>query len=77
MMTSKIKKYNKYMIGQSRNFVITNVNIYNFNVKSLRAQNRRTQTPRDARRPASIANSCAQTFTPRESTRYSRVERRI
>ena len=34
MMSAKVKKFNKYQIGQGRNFVITNVNLYNFNVKS-------------------------------------------
>lgn len=36
MMSAKVKKFNKYQIGQGRNFVITNVNLYNFNVKKLR-----------------------------------------
>ena len=34
MMSAKVKKFNKYQIGQGRNFVITNSNLYNFNVKS-------------------------------------------
>lgn len=34
MMSAKVKKFNKYQIGQGRNFVITNTQLYNFNVKS-------------------------------------------
>ena len=33
-MSAKVKKFNKYQIGQGRNFVITNTQLYNFNVKS-------------------------------------------
>ena len=33
-MTCKIQKWNKYNWAQERNFVISNLNIYNFNKKS-------------------------------------------
>ena len=34
IMSCKVDKWNKYMWQQERNFVITNLNIYNFNKKS-------------------------------------------
>ena len=34
MMSVKVSKINKYYIRQERQFVISNVNIYNFNKKS-------------------------------------------
>ena len=34
MFSCRIKKYNKYLIKQERNLVVTNLNIYNFKSKS-------------------------------------------
>jgi len=36
MMSVKVSKINKYYIRQDRQFVISNVNIYNFNKKRLK-----------------------------------------
>lgn len=35
MFSCRIKKYNKYLIKQERNFVISNLNLYNFKQKKL------------------------------------------
>lgn len=34
MMSVKLQKWNKYHFKQERNFVISNLNIYNFSKKS-------------------------------------------
>ncbi len=39
IMSCKVDKWNKYMWQQERNFVITNLNIYNFNKKSKKHSN--------------------------------------
>lgn len=36
MFSCRLKKWNKYTIKQDRNFVVTNLNIYNFKQKRLR-----------------------------------------
>ena len=36
MMSVKVAKWNKYYLKQERNFVISNINIYNFNKKKLK-----------------------------------------
>ena len=33
MFSCRLKKWNKYSIKQDRNFVVTNMNIYNFKQK--------------------------------------------
>ena len=34
MFSCKLKKWNKFSIKQDRNFIVTNMNIYNFKQKS-------------------------------------------
>lgn len=37
MFSCRLQKWNKYSIKQDRNFVVTNLNIYNFKRKSKQA----------------------------------------
>ena len=40
MFSCRLKKWNKYSIKQDRNFVVTNMNIYNFKQKRKSAMKR-------------------------------------